>query len=230
MISLAIILLSFLNPSIKLNSGKTLSLSGEGPPLLFSSGLFGTMPMFIYSDFLNKLKNNFTVVKINNNLPLNNNDIEDVVKTLSVENIGYLSHSSFDPRVLETDKINNAVLIDPICLPRVDINGLNSQEIDVNYPVLLLKSGKLYNSTPTIPEWQEPIFKKEVDEIIYDNVGHPDILDNRWADLAKTNGFWDTTNGNVQNYKDWKYNKNSIKKIREEYREFVAEICKEFIL
>ena len=35
------------NPSIKLSSGKDLSLVGTGPPVIFSSGLFNTMPRFL---------------------------------------------------------------------------------------------------------------------------------------------------------------------------------------
>ena len=42
--------------SLKLSSGKTISFSGNGPPVLFATGLYGTMPQFIYSNFVNDLK------------------------------------------------------------------------------------------------------------------------------------------------------------------------------
>ena len=230
MINTVISLLTFFSSTINLNSGKKATLSGTGPPLLFSSGLFGTMPPFIYNEFLNNLKNNFTIITLNNVLPLEREDIEDVTRSISVENLAFLSHSSFNSDILETDKINSAVLLDPICLPNVNVYGLNSKEIDVNYPILIVKSDKLYNSSPSIPIWQRPNFKQSVEEVNYENVGHPDILDNMWANIAKTNGFWDTTNGEKQSFLDWNYNKDSIKKIRKDYREFVAEKCKSFIL
>ena len=34
----------FFNPSVKLSNGRTVTLNGRGPPVLFSTGLFGTMP------------------------------------------------------------------------------------------------------------------------------------------------------------------------------------------
>ena len=218
------------SPSINLNSGKTASLLGTGPPLLFSPGLFGIMPGFIYNELLSNLKNNFTIVTMNSLNPLSPNDIKDISDSLSVESIGLLGHSSFNPKILETSYINKAVLLDPICLPDVNMYSFNSKEINIDYPILIIKSDKLYNNNPSIPDWQNPIFKNEVEEIVYENVGHPDILDDRWANLAKSNGFWETTNGDKQNFLEWKFDKNSISKIRKEYRDYVANECKNFIL
>ena len=49
---------SFFTPSIKTNKGEKLTISGNGPPILFSPGLYGTMPSQFYNNFLNKLKKN----------------------------------------------------------------------------------------------------------------------------------------------------------------------------
>ena len=51
----------FFNPSIKMPSGRDITLVGNGPPVVFSSGLFGTMPSQIYSSFINEIKNNVTM-------------------------------------------------------------------------------------------------------------------------------------------------------------------------
>lgn len=220
---------SFFSPSIRLQSGRTAKLRGNGPPLLFSPGLFGTMPPLFYNNFLNNLKKNLTIITINDFSPLEKSDIIDVTKSLCVDSIAYLSHSSFNPTILETEKINKAILLDPICVPNIDFGGVNKQIIQIEYPALLIKADKLYNSEPTIPSWQTPNIKGNVSEIYYKNVGHPDILDNRWANIAKRYGFWDTSDGEMQNFKDWKFNKNNLNRVRKNYRNYVSKKSIDFI-
>ena len=157
MIHVLLSILSFLNPSIKLSSGKSITLLGNGPPVLFSSGLFGTMPSFLYNNFLDDMKKEFTIVNINDITPITQNDIYDVTKSLSVDYISYISHSSFNPNILECTKINKAILFDPICIPNLNFNGVNQQNINTEFPILIIKADKLYNSHPTIPDWQTPI-------------------------------------------------------------------------
>ena len=55
---------AFFAPSIKTSSGQKLSVVGQGPPFLFSTGLFGTMPSAFYSEFISYLKKNITIVSI----------------------------------------------------------------------------------------------------------------------------------------------------------------------
>ena len=43
---------AFFNPHARLASGKKATLMGDGPPLLFSTGLYGTMPRFFYNEFV----------------------------------------------------------------------------------------------------------------------------------------------------------------------------------
>ena len=225
------IILSFFNPSIKLSSGKTATLYGNGRPILFSTGLFGTMPKFVYNKFLNNLKKDFTIVVIDGYSPIIKDDIYDVAKSLSVDSIAYMSHSSFNPEVLECNKINKAILLDPICIPELSINGADQRYISVNYPVLIIKANKLYYTEVPLPEWQDPIIDGNVTEIMYKNVGHPDILDDLWADLAKKYGFWDACDGETSEFKKWRFsNANSINKIRNKYRLFVSKKSRDFIM
>ena len=44
------------------------------------------------------------------------NDLEDICDSIGVNKIGYISHSSF-PEILNSKRINKAVLIDPINIP-----------------------------------------------------------------------------------------------------------------
>ena len=62
---------AFFNPSVRLSSGKTASITGKGPPILFSTGLFGTMPNHMYGNIMNELKKNMTLSTINDNYQIN---------------------------------------------------------------------------------------------------------------------------------------------------------------
>lgn len=230
MILLATVFFAFLNPSIRLQSGRQVELSGIGPPMLFSPGLFGTMPPFLYSNFLNNFKKNLTVITFKDFNSINSNDITDLTRALSVDSISYLSHSSFNPEILENPNINSAVLLDPICVPEISPFGVSRKEIYINFPLLQIKAEKLYNNQPKLPEWQRPEFKGNISEIIYNEVGHPDILNDNWANFAKVNGFWDTTDGVKQTFENWKLNTNSIKKVRKDYRNYLSEKIINFIL
>lgn len=235
-LNLAMLSFQLFNPSIRLNSGKQLTLVGEGPPVVFSSGLFNTMPRSLYNNFIDNLKKNVTIVSINDFSPLSKNDIYDIATSLNVDSVSYISHSSFNPEVLESDKINKAMLIDPICLPQLNFGALNSldvdrPQIDVKFPVMIFKAEKLYEGlSKGLPKWQDPTINGLVCTETINNVGHPDILDDVWADVAKNLGFWETAQGDVVDFKEWKFVKsNNIKSIRKDYRNYVAQKCLDFI-
>jgi hypothetical protein len=221
---------AFFVPSIKTNSGKKLSIVGQGPPFLFSTGLFGIMPSFLYSNFINELKKNVTIVSIDGFNPINDNTIDEVCDALNVDKIGYLGHSSFFSEVLDNSKIEKAVLMDPINLPFIGFDGLSNSIIKVKYPLYILRAGKLYKGSKTLPEWQNPEFKGEYEEVIFENVGHPDILNDFWANIAKNIGLWEMAEGEKMKFEDWKFNiKTEIPKIRKRYRKNIAHKISEFI-
>lgn len=217
---------SLFNPTIKLNSGKKAKIIGKGPPLFFSPGLFGTMPSFFYSNLINNLKKNLTIVVIDDYKPINFKDLNDITDKLSVDNIAYLSHSSFFPETLESNVINSAFLLDPICLPNINFNGINNPSVSLNYPVHIIRSEKLYDTDVPLPEWQElDIYTSNIIDETYNDVGHPDILDDTWADIAKSLDLWGTAENRIVSFKEWKFvnTKNDIKNIRKEYRNYVCE-------
>ena len=145
---------AFFNPSVKLSNGRTATLNGRGPPVLFSTGLFGTMPQQFYNELIKSLKHNVTVVTLDGAMPITPKDITDLADSLKVDSLTYVGHSSFNPDLLETDRINNALLIDPIVIPALDINGvlsgglnnIDGRTITLDYPVVVIKSEKLYQS------------------------------------------------------------------------------------
>ena len=102
---------------------------------------------------------------------------------------------------MKTDRINNALLIDPIVIPSLDINGVLSgglnniegRSVTLNYPVVVIKSEKLYQSKLDLPTWQELKINGDVHSEIYDGVGHPYILDDTWAMLLKVLIYGDSS-------------------------------------
>ena len=211
---------------------KPLIYKVKAPPIFFSSGLFGSMPTFIYSDLINNIKKEFTIVSINNNNPIVKKDIDNIVELLNVDSISYLSHSSFFPEVLESSYINSATLLDPICIPNININGIETRSITVDYPVHIIRAEKLYNTDIPLPEWQELSIKGNVIDEIYLNVGHPDILNDRWADIAKSLNLWETANIEKMSFKNWNFknkNEKEIKKLRSKYRKDVANKIKNLV-
>jgi hypothetical protein len=217
--------IGFFTPQIKTTNGNVLKLYGTGSPVLFSPGLFGSMPDFFYGNLITELKKNNTIITINGFSPISKNTIEEICDTLKVDKIGYIGHSSFNPEILDNSKyINNALLIDPINIPSFNFNdGFNNRKINSDFPITIIKAKKLYYSSRSLPKWQYPIFKKKVYEEYYEDVGHPDILDNFWADIAKTLNLWDMAEREKMNYKEWKLkSKNSIPSIRKKYIEYIS--------
>ena len=227
---------AFMNPSIKLKSGKSATLYGSGPPSLLCTGLFSVMPGFLYSDLIKLLQKNSTLITINDYKPLVKNDIEDLCNTLNVDKIMLIGHSSFNPDVLNSDYIAKAVLMDPINIPKISFISIDNHIINVDYDLHILKAEFLYNNNNNnynddnnkeiIPSWQTPIIngKNVYEEIILDS-GHPDILDNIWANFAKKYGFWKMMNTEKICYKDYNYNKknnNNINVKRDAYRKYMA--------
>ena len=85
MINTLFFMISFLTPSFKLSSKKTIYLKGSGPPLLFSTGLFGSMPNFLYSNIQNKLSKNFTLLLNKDYKPFVLEDIEEIKEEINVD-------------------------------------------------------------------------------------------------------------------------------------------------
>ena len=224
---------AFFNPTVKLSSGRTATLTGRGPPVLFSTGLFGTMPSQFYSELIQKLKKNVTVVTFNGLMPVTPKDVFDLADTLKVDALTYVGHSSFNPEILESTRINNAVLVDPIVIPSLDVTGvlngglnaIDAKSVDVDFHVVVVKTEKLYESKLDLPTWQELEINGDVYNEVYEGVGHPDLLDDTWANMAKSTDLWGTAQGETMPFKEWKYdNKNTVPHTRKEFRNYVSKI------
>ena len=220
----------FMGNTVNLKSGKKVSIVGSGSPIFFSTGLFSSMPKFLYNDLVNNLKKNNSIITLDGFDMLMENDLEDICDSIGVNNIAYISHSSFFPEILNSKKINKAVLIDPINIPWFSFNGIERSIINLKYPTLILKAEKLYTGSRTLPEWQNPDFRGDFNEEIILNVGHPDIIDDFWADIAKNIGLWEMAEPEKVDFEEWKIKKSTnTKKIRKDFREYVSKLSTSFI-
>lgn len=217
MLSYVCLALSFLTPTIRLNNGQRVSLHGTGPPVVFSSGLFGVMPRRIYSQLFHKLTSNLTLIVLEDVAPVTASTVEEISRTLAVERVGFVGHSSFDADVLVSEHVRSAVLCDPVVLPRLTDVGFSP-----NIPVRVLRAGKAYE-TNGIPDFISPRLP-EATVRTFDDIGHADLLDDTWADFGPRVLPW--MQGVVSrpvSFREWTIDaKNKAKDVRKEYRDEVA--------
>jgi len=228
MLDILIFSISFFNPSVYLKGGRKVNLQGSGPPILFSTGLFGTIPSFLYSNFKKELSKNCTLITIDDFRPVNRQLIDSVSDELSVERIGFLAHSLFDKNILESNRIQNAVLLDPITIPTVGFMTLQQHEIHSECPTLVIRSNKRSN-VKSIPIYLKPNIPCE--ESSYSYVSSFDLFDDVWANLALNFGSSTVgTSEKKKNFENWKFDKGTKRVNRKLYRKHIASVANTFIL
>ena len=232
--TLVVAALTFFAPSFSLKSGGKVSLYGSGPPVVFSSGLFNSMPSWLYTEMFDHMKRNVTLVVA----PpfLNDKRIDEIADALGAESVGFFSHSSINPSVLTSTRLSRAVLCDPITLPELTPAGMTSSVIQSSCPILVLRAGKAYHNLEIpIPEINSPIIEGDCTYKTIDDVGHPDILDDKWANMAEQTNLWPTVSNIKIPFHEWKLQpkgKDEVfqKLARSKYRKQVAEHAINFLL
>jgi hypothetical protein len=233
--TLVVATLSFFSPSFPLKSGGKVSLYGSGPPVIFSSGLFNSMPSWLYTEMFDNMKQNVTLVVA----PpfLNDKRIDEIADTLGAESVGFFSHSSINPSVLTSPRLSRAVLCDPITLPQLSVvAGITSSVIQSSCPTLVLRAGRAYDDAEIpIPEMNSPKIEGDCTYKTIDDVGHPDILDDKWASLAEQTNLWPTVKNTKTPFHEWKLQPKGKdeffqKLARSKYRKQVAEHAVNFFL
>ena len=171
---------------LRLPSGKTVSAKGKGPPVAFSTGLYNTMPSFLYGRLLSELRKNLTVVTLDASWtpPL----LDEACSRLGVARVGLMTHSSFDARLLESPRLQAAVVCDPVSLPRLGGEALLSPSlVHASCPVLDLRAGEVYEEEGTgIPSYLSPLLADEeaYSRVVLDGFGHADLLDDVYAEAG----------------------------------------------
>lgn len=223
--------LSFLATNLPLRSGGSVSLHGRGPPILFSTGLFGTMPHWIYSEFFKQMTPNVTMVVLNGPSPLTGDRIEEIADAVAVDRIGFFAHSSTDRHILDSSRVGSVVLCDPVVMPQLSLPfQMTSSEVVNPIPFLVLRAGQSYTSfedgPSPIPNYLGPQLPSEsTDTTTFDGMGHADLLDDTWADLGASTIPWMRGPASpTRPFRDWSFTRSSreISKARRTYRRSVA--------
>lgn len=219
--------------TIPLNNGRIARLTGTGPPVVFSSGLYGICPHQAYSHIGKLLSENLTMVHVEGGVKfMSVDDVENVANALHVDKVGFFAHSSFDPNILESSRVKKAVLCDPIGTPKFSniINFKFQPYVKTDIKTLEVKANKLYKGKfelPILNQW-------EVDgdvTTVYMNSGHVDIMDDFWVWIAKKLGFWEMLSPPTTSFQDFQFTRNKdFKKTRSDYRKSLAKISSEFFL
>ena len=209
------------HPTATLANGKVCTMRGKGAPVVFSPGMFGVSTWRLYSSFLNRLRERVTVVTIPG--PVTAEDVSQVTEAIGAESVGFVAHSSFDPAILTQPQVARAVVCDPVSLP---FSGATT----TSCPTLVVHAG-LFRTDDRVPSWNRmSIVGSTTEEWVVEDVGHTDILDDRWADLGRRSGIWRALRGPKTTFEEWAApSKTNIQKLRGDYRRSVADRAAGFL-
>lgn len=220
---------SFLTtPSVRTESGVRVTLHGTGPPVVFSSGLFGTMPRQLYTELFRHLSSDVTLAVAERVGPVTAATVEEIADALAVERIAFLSHSSIDSVILDSSRVQSAVLCDPVVLPNVDWTrgGLVAPESTPDFPVRVLRAERAYAPETGIPEMISPSIQDGVvSERTFAAMGHADLLDDTWAELGRQALPWmKGATPPLTSFGDWSLDaRRKASELRADYRREVAD-------
>lgn len=233
----------FFPSTLRLDNGQNILLHGSGkePPVLFSSGMFGTMTHRAYSELFRTLKDKVTLVTLQDIAPVTDETLKLVADALGVDRVGLLAHSSFDARILASPRLQGAILCDPVALPTLtpwpsNLEAATTWEAWLSaprvegceVPVHIIRAQRSYEDAKTpIPEFLVPMPPSDdgvEDTIRYlppapwtieviPNVGHSCLLDDRWADLGEQVLPWiEGPETQLRNFREWQRPDSTIKK------------------
>ena len=156
--------------------------------IIFFTGGSNLMPLSLYSDFLNPLKNIYPIYKFSLD-----NDISDKLNILykKYDNIIFMGHSSGCTTAINNcnNNVKTLLLLDPVKTPNFinrDLNFLKN--------IIILNAEKSYKWSiippfiPFIPLFRLTendliINKNKIKIITIKNFGHSDLINNPWRDI-----------------------------------------------
>lgn len=156
------------------------------PTTLFSSGLYNTMPFWMYDDVLRAARRNATIVQAT--MPLTRASFEHACDAMAVDTVPLIAHSAIDVEVLRSDRLARALLIDPAVRPSVSssLSSRSAREVVTpKVPVTIVESA-LYSGF--VPKLFQPVVLG-AHKFVYSGGGHADILNPQWAALAESFGI-----------------------------------------
>jgi hypothetical protein len=184
---------------LTLTNGRTARVTGSGPPLVFSGGLYGFMPSVAYSHVLGDLRKTHTIVTTDGGR-LARAEFEQIADTLAAERLGLVAHSAFDPTILGSDRLEAAVLCDPACTPIVASSppflAAPRFDVEARRVRVLFAQRAIEGEHPFVPELFVPVLEgASVERLEYADAGHADLMDDFFADAASRMGIHGIADG-----------------------------------
>lgn len=162
-------------------------------PVVFSSGLYGSIPNFAYASILESIQN---ASIFESSPPLNRRKFEVLCDKCNQDKLPLITHSSIDPDILDSHRLEKALLLDPATLPALGITGLVPITIQPRAPVDIILT-KFYASFVQSP-FQPKIEGANVLKLDYG--GHSDLLDGMLPWMASNIGIQSDTD-RIEDYK-----------------------------
>lgn len=227
--SIQFMICAFIAPQkIELSNNNVHKLIGKGPPVVFSSAFNGRLPSFMYSNFLNHMKQNVTVV-LPNTREITSDGIKEIANALNVKRVGFVSHSSINPDILSSKFIERAVCIDPKAFP--NIFDPSSQFVKPKMNVLVINTHESYFS---FIDERFKLIVQDSSQKNYEEIGHVDILDDVWANAGRRVGFKGIgdfdTNAPKQSFDNWTLSVHKTPMNRQTFRNSISDDSIEHIL
>lgn len=218
---------AFFSPSVRLENGRNVKVIGKGPPVVFCPGLYGTMPTNLYNSLINGIKKDLSVIVFDDLSPVYKSDLEYAADAIGANKVGFLSHSAIDLDILNSDRIEHALLHDPITSPQFSFMGLETSEIDTDLKVTIVNAENTVNGNIPLPNFNIPKINGNCDYIVDLNVGHADILDPMWSGFARKFPLWNSglKKYSLMDYGDWVFSSRKNDDT-EDYRRFVIDRIK----
>jgi hypothetical protein len=157
-------------------------------PVVFSGGLYGLMPGWLYSELLGLLADGGRRRVVLPPRPCRAADVERIARTLG-QTVDFVSHSSFDYGVLDTPWVRRAVLLDPAAIP--PSLAFDDRVVHARMPVRVLAARRAVEGPAPflLRGFRVQVRGPAVASRSFDGAGHADVLDDAWADWGAAVGI-----------------------------------------
>lgn len=221
-------MLCSLTPVIVAMATPSFRITGAGPPVVFHTGMYNTLPHFVYSRLLREMGKSVSVITTKES-PIDATTIDDIADAIGADTIGLVTHSGLLPTVLESPRVQRAVLIDPFTFPDLSLtDGIRSTRVSTAVPTRIIRGGW---SFPSVPK-SFRIVVENADEIVHNEAGPTDLFDNLYAGIAERMGARTERNSkDLQSFQEWTSTPSVIPgQERDQYRMDIVHECVDFLL
>lgn len=219
--------------TVSTRAGDVRVVGNRGPPVVFQTGLFGTIPRFMYREFTDALEERLTLVHPQRSV-LGGEELEQIADAIGVEKVGLISHSSVAPSLITSPRVERSVLLDPVIFP-AGFNpfgdGLLARRVRGSAPTRILRAGRSTNRF--IPESFE-VDVAEAEVVVFDEAGHSDVLNDMYADAGSRMGIVGLAERGLELAPFWEWSlgpkRADVRSRRRDYRAALVEAAVSFFV